>query len=74
MPFLVARDRGFFREEGLEPEIVLMRSSLTMQALLAGGIDFGTATGAAVSAAAVDEKLQREMIAVAAQRIKPQPP
>ncbi|HMA82358.1 MAG TPA: ABC transporter substrate-binding protein [Candidatus Binatia bacterium] len=51
MPFLVARDRGFFREEGLEPEIVLMRSSLTVQALLAGGIDFGTATGTAVSAA-----------------------
>ena len=51
MPFLVARDRGFFREEGLDPEIVLMRSSLTVQALLAGGIDFGTATGTAVSAA-----------------------
>jgi ABC-type nitrate/sulfonate/bicarbonate transport system substrate-binding protein len=51
MPFLVARDRGFFREEGLEPEIVLMRSSLTVQALLAGGIHFGTATGTAVSAA-----------------------
>jgi ABC-type nitrate/sulfonate/bicarbonate transport system substrate-binding protein len=28
-----------------------MRSSLTVQALLAGGIDFGTATGTAVSAA-----------------------
>ncbi len=51
MPFLVARDRGFFREEGLDPEIVLMRSSLTVQALLAGGIDFGTATGTALSAA-----------------------
>jgi ABC-type nitrate/sulfonate/bicarbonate transport system substrate-binding protein len=51
MPFLVARDRGLFREEGLEPEIVLMRSSLTIQALLAGGIDFGTATGTAMSAA-----------------------
>jgi sulfonate transport system substrate-binding protein len=51
MPFLVARDRGFFREEGLEAEIILMRSSLTVQALLAGGIDFGTATGTAVSAA-----------------------
>lgn len=51
MPFLAARDRGLFREEGLEPEIILMRSSLTVQALLAGGIDFGTATGTAVSAA-----------------------
>jgi ABC-type nitrate/sulfonate/bicarbonate transport system substrate-binding protein len=51
MPFFVARDRGFFREEGLEPELVLMRASLTPQALLGGSIDFGTATGTAVSAA-----------------------
>jgi NitT/TauT family transport system substrate-binding protein len=50
MPFFVARDRGFFREEGLEPELVLMRASLTPQALLGGSIDFGTATGTAVSA------------------------
>lgn len=50
MPFYVARDRGFFREEGLEAEMVLMRASLTVQAMLAGSIDFGTATGTAVSA------------------------
>jgi NitT/TauT family transport system substrate-binding protein len=51
MPFFVARDRGFFREEGLEPELVLIRASLTPQALLGGSIDFATATGTAVSAA-----------------------
>ena len=51
MPFFVARDRGFFREEGLEAELVLIRASLTPQALLGGSIDFGTATGTAVSAA-----------------------
>ncbi len=50
MPFFVARDRGFFREEGLEAEIILVRSSLTVQAMLAGSIDFGTATGTAVNA------------------------
>jgi ABC-type nitrate/sulfonate/bicarbonate transport system substrate-binding protein len=50
MPFFVARERGFFREEGLEPEIILMRASLTVPALLGGSIDFGTATGTAVSA------------------------
>jgi NitT/TauT family transport system substrate-binding protein len=50
MPFYVARDRGFFREEGLEAEIVLMRANLTVQAMLGGSIDFGTATGTAVSA------------------------
>ena len=51
MPFLVARDRGLFRDEGLDAEIILMRSSITVQAMLAGGIDFGTATGTAVNAA-----------------------
>ena len=51
MPFLVARERGFFREEGLEAELIFMRASLTVQAMLAGSIDFGTATGTAVSAA-----------------------
>jgi ABC-type nitrate/sulfonate/bicarbonate transport system substrate-binding protein len=50
MPFYVARDRNFFREEGLEAEIILMRANLTVQALLGGSIDFGTATGTAVSA------------------------
>jgi NitT/TauT family transport system substrate-binding protein len=51
MPYYVARDRGFFREEGLEAEIILVRSSLSVQALLGGSIDFATATGTAVSAA-----------------------
>ena len=50
MPYYVARDRGFFREEGLEPEIILIRSSLSVQAMLGASLDFGTATGTAVSA------------------------
>ncbi len=51
MPFFVARDRGFFREEGLEAEIILIKAIQTVQAMLADGLDFGTATGTAVSAA-----------------------
>ena len=51
MPYMIARDRGLFREEGLEPELILMRAGLTPQVLLAGGIDFGTATGTGISAA-----------------------
>jgi NitT/TauT family transport system substrate-binding protein len=50
MPYYVARDRGFFREEGIEPEIIFIRSSLSVQALVGGSLDFGTATGTAVSA------------------------
>lgn len=51
MPYFIARDKGYFREEGLEPELILMKAIQTVQALLAGGIEFGTATGTAVSAA-----------------------
>src|SRR6266498_3497708 len=50
MPFYVARERNFFREEGLEAEIILIKANLAVQALLGGSIDFGTATGTAVSA------------------------
>jgi NitT/TauT family transport system substrate-binding protein len=50
LPYYVARDRGFFRDEGLEPEMIFIRSSLSVQAILGGSLDFGTATGTAVSA------------------------
>ena len=51
MPYIIARDRGFFREEGLQPEFIFMKAIQTVQAMLAGGVDFGTATGTAISAA-----------------------
>ncbi|HET9551042.1 MAG TPA: ABC transporter substrate-binding protein [Candidatus Binatia bacterium] len=51
MPFIIGRDRGYFREEGLEPELIFMKAAQTVPAMLAGGIDFGTATGTAVAAA-----------------------
>jgi len=42
MPFIIARDRGYFREEGLEPELIFMKAIQTVQAMLAGGVDFGS--------------------------------
>ncbi len=51
MTFFVAREKGFFREEGLEVELIFMKAIQTVQAMLAGGVDFGTATGTGVSAA-----------------------
>jgi len=51
MPFIIARDRGYFREEGLEPELIFIKAAQTIPALLAGGVDFGTATGTAIVAA-----------------------
>ncbi|MBI2350138.1 MAG: ABC transporter substrate-binding protein [Deltaproteobacteria bacterium] len=51
MPLFVARERGFFRAEGFEAEIIVMKAAQTVQALVGGSVDFGTATGTAVSAA-----------------------
>jgi len=51
MPFIIARDRGFFREEGLQPELIFIKAAQTIPAMLAGSVDFGTATGTATSAA-----------------------
>jgi NitT/TauT family transport system substrate-binding protein len=51
MPYIIARDRGYFHEEGLEPEMIFMKAIQTVQAMLAGGVDFGTATGTAIAAA-----------------------
>ena len=51
MPFMIARERGFFHEEGLDAEFIFMKAIQTVQVMLAGGIDFGTPTGTAISAA-----------------------
>ena len=51
MPFIIARDRGFFHEEGLEPELIFINAIQSVQANVAGSVDFGTATGSAISAA-----------------------
>src|SRR5262245_65024237 len=51
MPYIIDRDRGFFREEGLEPDLIFMKAAQTIPALLAGGVDFGTATGTGIAAA-----------------------
>jgi len=51
MPFFVARERGFFREEGLEVELIVMQAIQTIQATLGRSTQFASATGSAVSAA-----------------------
>ena len=43
--FAIARDRGYYRQEGLDVQLVLIPSALGMQALLGGNIKFSTAGG-----------------------------
>lgn len=51
MPFMIARERGLFREEGLEAELIFTNAIQSVQAVIAGSVDFGTATGSGISAA-----------------------
>ncbi len=45
-PFAVARDRGYYRQEGLDVQLIVMPSAIGMQALLGGNVKFSTAGGA----------------------------
>jgi ABC-type nitrate/sulfonate/bicarbonate transport system substrate-binding protein len=51
MPYFVAKERGYFREEGLEVELIVMQAIQTIQATLGKSTQFASATGSAVSAA-----------------------
>jgi ABC-type nitrate/sulfonate/bicarbonate transport system substrate-binding protein len=51
MPPFVAKELGYYRQEGLETEIILMRAGLAVQALVAGSIDYTGAPGSVVAAA-----------------------
>jgi NitT/TauT family transport system substrate-binding protein len=51
MPFFVAKDRGFFSEEGLDVELIVMQAIQTIQATMGNSTQFASATGSAVTAA-----------------------
>ena len=40
LPFKVAQLKGFYREEGLDVEMILIRGAVGMQALLGGSVDY----------------------------------
>ena len=45
LPFKVAQLEGFWREEGLDVESILIRGAVGMQALLGGSVDYTSASG-----------------------------
>lgn len=51
MPYFVAKERGFFKEEGLDVELIVMQAIQTIQATLGGSTQFASATGSAVASA-----------------------
>jgi ABC-type nitrate/sulfonate/bicarbonate transport system substrate-binding protein len=44
--FVVARDRGYYRQEGLDVQLIVMPSAVGTQALIGGNVKFSTAGGA----------------------------
>lgn len=44
--FVVARDRGYYREEGLDVQLIVMPSVVGTQALIGGNVRFSTVGGA----------------------------
>lgn len=50
MPLPVAKERGYFQQEGLNVELVLMPAALNIKVLLSGGLDYATTIGSAVVA------------------------
>lgn len=44
--FVVARDRDYYRQEGLDVQLVIMPSAIGIQAVIGGNVKFATAGGA----------------------------
>ncbi|HEY7164773.1 MAG TPA: ABC transporter substrate-binding protein [Candidatus Binatia bacterium] len=51
LQFKIAQTKGFYREEGLEVETILIRGAVGLQALLGGSVDYSSAAGALIAAA-----------------------
>jgi NitT/TauT family transport system substrate-binding protein len=50
MPFFVAKEHGFFQQEGLNADMVVMPASLNIKVLMAGEIQYAATIGSAVAA------------------------
>ena len=46
--FFAAKEKGFWRDEGLDVQLIVARASASIQAVIAGNVDFGTAGGSAL--------------------------
>ncbi len=50
LQFRIAQMKGFYREEGLDLETLLIRGSVGMQALIGGSVDYSSAAGSIIAA------------------------
>jgi ABC-type nitrate/sulfonate/bicarbonate transport system substrate-binding protein len=57
IPTFVAKDLGYYRDEGFDTEIILMRAAATIQALISDSVDYTGTPGATIAAAVQGAKL-----------------
>ena len=50
-PYVVARDKGYFRQEGIDPRFILLNSAIAAKALVTQAIDFNTLGSPTINAA-----------------------
>ena len=57
-PHFIARELGYYRDEGLNVEVIAMPGGLATQALVAGDLQFSTSSGSSLNASLRDIKLK----------------
>ncbi|MGH7834723.1 MAG: ABC transporter substrate-binding protein [Candidatus Binatia bacterium] len=50
-PYVAARDKGYFRQEGIDPRFILLNSAIASKALVTQAIDFNTLGSPTINAA-----------------------
>jgi ABC-type nitrate/sulfonate/bicarbonate transport system substrate-binding protein len=64
MPLLVAKDAGFFQQEGFNVELVVMAAAMNIKVLLSGDIQYATTVGSAVVASVRGINVRTAMVFV----------
>ncbi len=52
-PLFIAKQFGYFKAEGLDPQLIVMNSDLSVKALVTGDVDYASSTASVAKAAAV---------------------
>ena len=65
----LGKDKGFFREEGLEPQLIQMNSSIAINAAIAGELDGQASIGSAIRA--IQRGAPLRVVAAASARLCP---
>src|SRR5262249_61584043 len=58
LPFYAAKDKGYYREEGIDIEFILMPAALASTAVMTGDIDYNGAVTGVVAAAVCGEAVK----------------